>query len=131
MSIPKRTGPETPTETFARWLSDGQTWIGVFENRDPGHPDMGRRIAMPFDVKDLATARTRGEATALNRAWVAEHREVTVIPPSEIQHPSHAPEEAVKGLGWRYLLIAKVRTVDEAEALMSETTDVQRSTRHT
>jgi hypothetical protein len=73
MSITKAVGPESTDQTFTRWLSDGSTWIGVFENQDLGHPDVGRRIALPYDdaLFEQATvgksdgARPRGDRSRL------------------------------------------------------------------
>ncbi len=76
-------------EIYARWLSDGQSWIGVFENHDLGHPLVGHRVSFQFDLAQLTSAvigQTRG------------------------------PDHKEYGLGWRYLLIAKALTVDEAVA---------------
>ena len=80
------------TETFERWLSDGESWIGVFENHDLGHPDAGRRVAFCFDVDDW----DKGTTT------------------------THAPDHKEIGLGWRYLLISKHRTVEGALKAMTE-----------
>ncbi len=87
MTIQKPTALESPEQTFTRWLKDGQTWIGCFENQDLGHPDLGRRVVMPYDVRQFDGA-TVGKTTA------PDHRSI--------------------GLGWRYILTAKVRTVAEA-----------------
>ena len=78
-------------ETFTRWLSDGESWIGVFENHDLGHYDIGRRVAFCFDNTDEAKAEV-----------------------GETQAPGH---KAI-GLGWRYILVAICHTVEEAEAAM-------------
>jgi hypothetical protein len=75
--------------TFTRWLGNATTRIGVFENKDLGHRDVGRRIALPYEAKDLDQAE-------LGKA--------------------QAPDSAIIGFGWRYLLVAKCSTVDEALA---------------
>jgi hypothetical protein len=74
---------ETNREKVTRWLSDGQTWVGVYQNQDLGHPDVGRKIAMPFDVSDWDKAKLG----------------------------SRAPDTRHL-IGWRYFLIAKCRTVE-------------------
>jgi hypothetical protein len=94
MAIAKATGPETPAETFARWLADGETWIGCFENHDLGHYDVGRRVCLPFDAAKVEYA-----AVGATRA----------------------PDHAAIGLGWRYVLRAKAHTVDEALAFLNHT----------
>lgn len=81
--------PEAPRETLERWIADGETWIGVFENHDLGHPEIGRRIAFPFSTKDGSF-----EAAEVNK--------------------TRAPDSRHIGLGWRYILIAKCTTADEA-----------------
>lgn len=81
---------ETTPETFDRWLSDGETWIGIFENHDLGHPDVGRRIALSYHLADK------------DQAEVGKTR---------------APDTGV-GMGWRYILIWKARTTQEAIAIM-------------
>lgn len=74
-----------------QWLSDGQAWVGVFENHDLGSPDVGRRVAMAFDIAqfDVATLGMRAPDTR------------TLI-------------------GWRYGLVAKCKTVEEALTEMRE-----------
>jgi hypothetical protein len=92
MAIPTKTNPnETPEQTFERWLSDGTTWIACFENHDLGHRDIGRRICIPYDDSQF-----EGGVVGSTRA----------------------PDRADIGLGWRYLLQAKVRTVAEAIAFL-------------
>lgn len=73
------------------WLRDGKTWIGVFQNQDLGHPQVGRRMALPF-ADDVYWTSTVGQ--------------------------TKAPDTVTVGLGWRYVLIAKCRTVDEAQAAL-------------
>ncbi len=81
---------ETTTQTFTRWLSDGETWIGIFENHDLGHPDIGRRIALSFEL------------SVIDMAEVGKQR---------------APDSKL-GMGWRYILIGKALTTQEAIAMM-------------
>ena len=90
---------ESVEQVFTRWLADGQTWIGVFENHDLGHRDLGRRVAFSFDVSQLHT--------------------VTLQQTRCVDHPSI-------GLGWRYLLVAQCHTVQDAlRALRGEPAVVQ------
>jgi hypothetical protein len=86
-------------ETFTRWLADGRTWIGVFQNHDLGHHDVGRRIAVPFDTRrKLLGARL----------------------PLQSPAPDHLTRKTGLGPGWRYLLVAKADTVDAAIAALKE-----------
>lgn len=79
--------------TIERWLADGDTWVGVFENRDLGHRDFGARCAFPFALSD----------GSFERAEIGR---------------VHAPDGRMIGLGWRYVLVAKCRDVESAlEAL--------------
>lgn len=88
--IPPRTNAqETQRETFERWLSDGTTWIGVFENQDLGHSRLGDRISVPYD-----STQWDGGVIGVSRA----------------------PDRAAIGPGWRWILVAKVRTVEDAVA---------------
>lgn len=81
------------TRVFKRWLADGESWIGVFENIDLGHPDLGLRIARVFDLSEI------------DKADIGRTR---------------APDHASIGLGWRYALIAVCYTVEEACEKMEE-----------
>jgi hypothetical protein len=70
------------------WLdtpADPGDWVGVFENQDLGHRDLGRRIGLLYgaDQWDIAEV---GRTTA--------------------------PDSPI-GMGWRFILVAKVRDVDE------------------
>jgi hypothetical protein len=85
---------ETQAETFARWLLDGETWIGIFENHDLGHPDRGRRVALPFD---------------------------TSVKPPEPWTNMRAPDHPSIGLGWRYVLVAICTNVHDAVQALKET----------
>jgi len=91
MAIPKAIRSETPRETFERWLSDGTTWIGIFENHDLGHSDLGRRIARPYDA-------SQEEVAKLKSTTASDHKAI--------------------GFGWRYILVAKCHTADEAIAAL-------------
>ena len=83
---------ETAQETFARWFKDSDTVVGVFENRDLGHVDLGRRIAFPY---------RKGQGGALLDGV------------GKLQAP-----DSSQGLGWRYLLTEVAFTADAAEAAM-------------
>lgn len=80
-------GEEKVRATYTRWLADGTTWIGMFENHDLGHRDVGHRISLAFDDSQFDAG---------------------------IVGTTRAPDRQDIGLGWRYILIAKLRTVDEA-----------------
>jgi hypothetical protein len=88
--IPKKTGEETVAQTFDRWLADGMTWIGVFENHDLGHRDRGRRVALPYDA-----------AQPIPQVGV-----------------TRAPDHPSIGLGWRYILVAVCHSTPEALAAL-------------
>lgn len=74
-------------KTFQRWLEDGKSWIGIFENHDLGHHDLGRRVAFQYDESQ----------------WDKAER-----------NSCRAPDHNAIGLGWRYELVAKCRTADAA-----------------
>ena len=80
-------------ETFTRWLADGSSWIGVFQNQDLGHSDRGRKIALCYDDSQFY-------GMAVGQARAPDHRDI--------------------GMGWRYVLQAKCRTTDEAVAAMQD-----------
>ncbi len=74
---------------FEDWLKHG--WkIAVFENQDLGHRMIGHRIALPFG-DELADAKV-GEAKA--------------------------PDNKSYGFGWRYILIAKPESAEDAADLI-------------
>jgi len=79
--------------TIDRWFTDPDPgdWVGVFENQDMGHPDLGMKFGMLYgaDQDDKATIMK-----------------------------THAPDTTF-GLGWRYLLVAKCHTADEAKEAMA------------
>ena len=75
--------------TIERWLSDGDTWIGVFENHDLGSQRVGERCAFPFSASD----------GSFDTATLGKTR---------------APDGKTIGLGWRYILVAKTRDTKEA-----------------
>jgi hypothetical protein len=84
-------------QAFARLLADGQTWIGVFQKRDPNCNLFGQRIASSFKDSEVSNP-------------------VVGISSLEDCRPGH-------GKGW--ILIAQARTVEEAlAAFKGETTDV-------
>jgi len=74
--------------TFDRWFADGTTWVGVYECKDLSSQRLGDRVAMPFDTADLSKAEVGDKAP---------------------DHPTNGP-------GWRWSLIAKCNTVEEALA---------------
>ena len=78
-------------ETFKRWLSDGTSWIAVFENKALDSGGAGHRIALCYDIQDY------------DKATIGRDR---------------APDTRLT-TGWKYILIAKCKTVDEALEMMS------------
>jgi hypothetical protein len=34
------------------WFAEGNTWVGLFENRDKRSPNFGARIGLPFDLDE-------------------------------------------------------------------------------
>jgi hypothetical protein len=70
-------------EAFTRWLGRGDA-VGVFENVDLGHYDMGRLVFIPLD------------AEGQGRVTVGK---------------TQAPDGA-HGFGWRYRLKAVARSLD-------------------
>ena len=98
--------------TFEKWEERGDV-ICIFENHDLGHPDIGRRIAMPFGAEHEAKLLTQDEATRQNRSSIETAG-------SHVVMPSRAPDHASIGLGWRYLLVKKTRSAQEAVACMWE-----------
>lgn len=83
--------------TMERWLSDGESWIGVFQNHDLGHSQFGQRIALCFDVK----------------VWDKGEIGKTKAPDT-----SYGP-------GFRFILKAKCKTVAEAQAALEGKDPVQ------
>ena len=80
---------EAAERRVADWLSKG--WkIGVFENMDLGARMVGHRIALPFG--DEFDAAEIGKAKA--------------------------PDSPSYGMGWRYILIAKPLTAEDAADLI-------------
>jgi hypothetical protein len=71
------------------WVSDEDTWVGVFENHDLGHHAIGQRCVFPFALSD----------GSMDKAEVGKTR---------------APDGKTIGLGWRYILIHKTTSPDEA-----------------
>lgn len=75
-------------KTIERWFSDGDTWVGVFENKDLSHPDIGRRCAVPYDISSWSAA-------VVGQTRASEFiRRMGMIP-------------------WQYILVEKCKTVDE------------------
>lgn len=85
---------ETQKKTIERWLSDGTTWVGVFENKDLSHPDIGRRTAVPYDMNCF-------DAAVIGRDRAPEFiRQHGMIP-------------------WQYILVEKCKTLEEVEKAMN------------
>ena len=85
---------ETTEQRLARWFADGDTTVCVFENKDLGHRDLGRRIALPYSKADA-------EAMAIGT--------------------SRAPDSPHAGIGWRYILVGRAHSPEEVDALLKET----------
>lgn len=77
---------------LVRWLADGRTEIGIFENKALDSADLGRRVAIAF------------EKGALDTAEIGFCR---------------APDMS-NFIGWKYVLVAKCGTVDEAMAELAK-----------
>lgn len=83
--------PQEPVEArLARWFEDGDTTVCVFENKDLGSRDIGRRIALPY-------TKLAAEGMAIGT--------------------SRAPDGSY-GLGWRYLLVARAHNPAEVLAAL-------------
>lgn len=72
--------------------ADPGDWMGVFENQDLGHPQLGQRVAFMFGAED----------------W----------DPGLLTRHTTAPDGSF-GLGWRYTLVRMCKTADEAKAAMT------------
>ena len=80
---------ETVIEQLTRLVDDGDL-VGIYENKDLGHPDVGRRIAFVYNGPVICFAKI-GET----KCHDGEH-----------------------GLGWRYILIAVEGDVDRATEII-------------
>lgn len=85
-AMPSETKPEDSAEQIVRWFQDRDTWVGVFENHDLGHPKVGAKVAAPFSKSQLDVA---------------------------IIGRTHMPDTPTI-IGWRYILIAKCLTAEDA-----------------
>ena len=72
-------------ETIEKWLADGETWVGVFENKALDSASLGERCGLCFDNM------------CFEEAEIGKMR----MPDTKIR------------VGWRHILIAKSRDVDE------------------
>jgi hypothetical protein len=48
----------------AEWFADGNTWVGLFANKDRGSLNFGARVGLPFDldampIVEVAIGKTR------------------------------------------------------------------------
>lgn len=77
---------ESNKQIFDRWLSDGQTCIGVFENKAMDSATAGMRTALSYELSQ----------------WDQLVVGKTTAPDSKF------------GAGWKFLLVAKCKTTDEA-----------------
>ena len=77
---------------FKHHLADGKTWIGIFENKALDSASAGHRIAMFYDTSQW------------DKASIGDR----------------APDMPNQGfIGWKYVLVAKVKTVEEALSNMN------------
>ena len=90
---------ETVREKFTRLVDDGDL-IGIYENHDLGHPDVGRRIAFVYNGPVIAFAKI-----GTTKCHDGEH-----------------------GLGWRYILITVTGDIEHAARVL-EGVDNPSSTR--
>jgi hypothetical protein len=84
---------------MVRWLADGRTEIGIFENKALDSADLGRRVAIPFEKGALDTAEI-----GLCRA-----------------------PDMPNLIGWKYVLVAKCITVEGAEEELAKANHVDAS----
>ena len=87
MKVLTPTTRELMIEKAEEWLADGETFIGVFENKDLGHPELGHRIMLPYEDA-LFEAAILGKTTPPDMPYI--------------------------GLGWRYLMVCKTRSSESA-----------------
>ena len=76
------TARERAKARFEHHLADGETWIGIFENKALDSTGAGHQVAMFFDMSQWDTAVIGGRA----------------------------PDTP----GWKYLLVFKAKTVEDA-----------------
>jgi hypothetical protein len=76
-----------------RWFenADPGDWVGVFENNDLGHRDLGTKMGLLYDQSEW------------DKAVVGK---------------TIGPDTAEFGLGWRYILIAKSESAAGAKCAM-------------
>ena len=70
---------------FTHHLADGETWIGIYENKALDSSNLGRRIALFFDLRDWDGAEIGDRAP-----------------------------DTPQLTGWKYLLVHKAKSTDEA-----------------
>ena len=79
---------EDARKQVARWLSDSDTWVGLFENYDLDSSECGERCAFPFSLSDGSFE-------------------------GSIVGKTRAPDGKTIGPGWRYILAGKTKSVEE------------------
>ncbi len=90
--MPEQTALEHAKARFEHHLADGETWIGIFENKALDSADAGRRIALFYDTAQW------------DKADIGDR----------------APDMPSQGfIGWKYQLVHKAKTVDDAIANMN------------
>ena len=85
----------TTLERLKKLVEDGDTWFGIFQNQDLGHPHLGEKCIFPFSLSD----------GSFEKAEVGK---------------THAPDGRLIGMGWRYILMAKTPDAVEANRLLTE-----------
>jgi len=84
---------ETRLQTFERWLSDGDTFIGIFQNHALDSARCGHKIAMPFSMEQW-------DGAVIGKTRAPDHKSI--------------------GLGWKYLLMWKSTDAEDALSCMEE-----------
>tara|TARA_Y100000310_G_scaffold218778_1_gene220087 strand:- start:5015 stop:5299 length:285 start_codon:yes stop_codon:yes gene_type:complete len=90
----EKTPKQHARERFEHHLADGETWIGIFENKALDSANAGHRVAMFFGMDQ----------------W------------DEADIGDRAPDMS-NFIGWKYQLVCKAKTVDEAMANMNWSDD--------
>jgi hypothetical protein len=44
---------DTQRQKAEEWFGDGNTWVGLFENKDKASPNFGARVGLPFDLDEM------------------------------------------------------------------------------
>ena len=82
-------------KTIEKWLVDGKTWVGIFENKALDSANLGERCGLPFDDEYF------------DEAEIGKMR---------------MPDTKTR-IGWKYILIAKSRDIEEIIRLFENKED--------